>query len=385
MGGEGSGRTPNTETLIAQQKAVIANIQTEPIFIPNYSGLQAVKKTDPAIGAGIESDPRFFSLSNSLAYVATETDPVFLALSGGFLTSETDPVWIAQSGSYLTAETDPVFLSLSNSLAYIATGTETEPVYLANSGSYLTSFTESDPVFLAQSGSFLTVETDPRFIALSASLAYEPTLTKGDLEASGSGITVYNGTGAVIGTGTKISVEGAGDEADPIWIAQSGSYLKTANLAASETDPKFFALSNSIATYMPMNLSHSTWYMPMSLSQSSWYFPMSLSHSVWYMPMALSASLTYIPLSLSSSWNTDLASGSAHFVDTTDPHGATLTQTNIIGGHISGSAISGSFITVLGDQDATSGSFCRNIVISTTSGGMTATSFTQGSVLLVYT
>jgi len=335
MGGEGSGRTPNTETLIAQQKAVIANMQTEPIFIPNYSGLQAVKKTDPAIGAGIESDP--------------------------------------------------VFLSLSNSLAYIATGTETEPVYLANSGSYLTSFTESDPVFLAQSGSFLTVETDPRFIALSASLAYEPTLTKGDLEASGSGITVYNGTGAVIGTGTKISVEGAGDEADPIWIAQSGSYLKTANLAASETDPKFFALSNSIATYMPMNLSHSTWYMPMSLSQSSWYFPMSLSHSVWYMPMALSASLTYIPLSLSSSWNTDLASGSAHFVDTTDPHGATLTQTNIIGGHISGSAISGSFITVLGDQDATSGSFCRNIVISTTSGGMTATSFTQGSVLLVYT
>ena len=115
MGGEGSGRTPNTETLIAQQKAVIANIQTEPIFIPNYSGLQAVKKTDPAIGAGIESDPVFLSLSNSLAYVATETDPVFLALSGGFLTSETDPVWIAQSGSYLTAETDPVFLSLSNS------------------------------------------------------------------------------------------------------------------------------------------------------------------------------------------------------------------------------------------------------------------------------
>lgn len=364
MGGQGSGRTPNTETLIAQQKAVIANIQTEPIFIPNYSGLQAVKKTDPAIGSGTETDPKFFALSNSLAYVASESDPIFL--------------------------------SLSNSLAYIATGTETEPVYLANSGSYLTSYTETDPIFLALSGSFLTSEADPRFIALSASLAYEPTLTKGDLEASGSGITVYNGAGAVIGTGTKISVEGAGDEADPIWLAQSGSYLKSADLATSETDPKFFALSNSIATYMPMSLSHSTWYFPMSLSHSSWYMPMSLSnssyympmalsHSSWYFPMSLSASLTYIPLSLSASWNTDLASGSAHFADTTDPHGATLTQTNIIGGHISGSAISGSFITVLGDQDATSGSFCRNIIISTTSGGMTASSFTQGSVLMVYT
>jgi len=37
------------------------------------------------------------------------------------------------------------------------------------------------------------------------------------------------------------------------------------------------------------------------------------------------------------------------------------------------------------DNDATSAALLRNIVISTASAGMTVTSFTQGTVLLVYT
>lgn len=51
MGGIGSGRPPNVETLIAQKQPQL--IRTEDtLFIPNYSGLQAVKKTDPTIGTG---------------------------------------------------------------------------------------------------------------------------------------------------------------------------------------------------------------------------------------------------------------------------------------------------------------------------------------------
>ena len=114
MGGEGSGRKPDP---INQIKTQPFNPIAGGLFLPNYSGLQKVKKTDPAIGSGggVETDPIFIATSGS--FIKTETDPVFLALSGGFITSETDPIFLALSGSFFTASSDVDHDATTNFLA----------------------------------------------------------------------------------------------------------------------------------------------------------------------------------------------------------------------------------------------------------------------------
>jgi len=52
MGGEGSGRPVKPENLIKRQYEQRTPIANDDFFIPNYSGLQEVKKTDPAITGG---------------------------------------------------------------------------------------------------------------------------------------------------------------------------------------------------------------------------------------------------------------------------------------------------------------------------------------------
>ena len=65
-----------------------------------------------------ETDPVFLSLSGSIP----ETDPIFLALSGGFLTAETDPM----SGSYLKT-------AMSGSWnSHVADNTQAHSDYLLN-------------------------------------------------------------------------------------------------------------------------------------------------------------------------------------------------------------------------------------------------------------
>jgi len=109
-----------------------------------------------------------------------------------------------------------------------------------------------------------------------------------------------------------------------LWAA-SGSYL------TAETDPIFLSLSGSIETYVPM--------------------------------------------SLSGNWNTDLTSGSAHFVDSSDPHGSVLTQTNI-------DLTSGSIST---DNDASGSFVLRNILIGEEATPGPASLYPQGTIYMKYT
>jgi len=247
MGNFRSGRRPSEATMVAKDNLIELSTG-EPIIIPNFSGIKdAAKKGSTA--TFLQTGDNISQLTNDSGYITsyTETDPVFLALSGGFLTAETDPVFLALSGGFLTAETDPIFLALS--------------------GNFLTSYTETDPVFLALSGNFITAEADPIFLALSGSVVAD-----------------------------------------------------------------------------------------------------------------------YLPLSLSGSWNTDLASGAAHFVDTTDPHGETLTQTNITStGHFSGAAVSGATIKTLSDNDASGAAICRNILVGTEDNPGPANLYNQGTIYFKYT
>jgi len=112
MGGEGSGRKPSEETIVnrmTEQRTPIG----DDVWIPNYSGLQPVKKTDVAI---LKSGDNVSSLMNDAGYITSyaETDPVFMSLSGSFYLASNPSGYIS---SY--TETDPKFMSLSGSLNYL--------------------------------------------------------------------------------------------------------------------------------------------------------------------------------------------------------------------------------------------------------------------------
>ena len=70
MGGQGSGRPPNVETILRRPEMVTP--VGDDLIIPNYSGLQDVKKTDPAISGG-SGDTRKALLSGEVDYVFLST------------------------------------------------------------------------------------------------------------------------------------------------------------------------------------------------------------------------------------------------------------------------------------------------------------------------
>ena len=149
MGGEGSGRHADpVKQLIGFNQPVASD--NGGLYIPNYSGVQkealvGAPKVGTGGGAVALDDLSDVTLSspasneflkydgskwvNAVVGAGTETDPVFVALSGAFIKTETDPVWVAASGAYLkiadlaTSETDPIFVALSGGIsAYEVSG-----------------------------------------------------------------------------------------------------------------------------------------------------------------------------------------------------------------------------------------------------------------------
>lgn len=421
MGGQGSGRRPNAENLIRQQEDFAPVIESDIIgTLPNYSGV----KTEALKTSG-----------DSL--LTTETDPIFIANSGSYLTAETDPIFIANSGSYLTAESDPVFLSLSGSIplnqianptgdkdfnmttrqigftwanpagapmTLTAAGAYSDSVLRVEqntgnpgAGTYLATFESSDTdvehirsivpsTNIHAYCGYVTGDSSERFVihgdgklewgdgtsqdvALYRDAA-ESLYSDGSLECSGSvsGSSVYVGTNPVLTSYT---------ETDPIWIANSGSYLKTADIATYEQDPVFIANSGSYLTAESD---------PIWLAQSGSYS--LIADDVW-VAQSGSYSTTATALaddvwtSQSGSYITDLASGSAHFADSSDPHGATLTQTNMTcSGNISG----GTTLEIWPGDKSYSGSATIVPVIYNDSDGTPAANTTPiGTLYVQYT
>jgi hypothetical protein len=100
-------------------------------------------------------------------------------------------------------------------------------------------------------------------------------------------------------------------------------------------------------------------------------------------PIFMAASSAFVRTELdpffnasSAAMNTQISSSSNAIIAS----GASWTR-----GDINGTAASNAIVNYTTvDNDATSAALLRNIVISTASAGMTVTSFTQGTVLLVY-
>ena len=338
MGGQGSGRPPDMIKMARAQEAIKTIAPDEGFVLPNYSGLQAVKKTDPP-------------------YSMTETDPVFMALSGSLPPGvEVDPL----SGSIpLNQIQDPtdskIFTFPINKILTLRSNDNTPT---ANEGIFnfegIGNFT-GDLVHVHQHtgnagvGTVLLrvegVDADALPLQLSGSGTWDLQANKG-IES----LTTVSGAAVYVGSSPVLTAE-----TDPIFNALSGSFL-------------YESLSGSLA-YIP-----TTDYGDFELSGSPTF--MNLSGSLPYLLTTLSGSIpTYLHQSLSGSWNIDLTSGSAHFGDSSNPHGALLTQTYL-------NTNSGSMVI---DNDASGSAVFRNILIGTEASPGAASGWTQGTVYLQYT
>jgi len=382
MGGQGSGRPPDMIKMARAQEAIKTIAPDEGFVLPNYSGLQAVKKTDPP-------------------YSMTETDPVFMALSGSLPPGvEVDPL----SGSIpLNQIQDPtdskIFTFPINKILTLRSNDNTPT---ANEGIFnfegIGNFT-GDLVHVHQHtgnagvGTVLLrvegVDADALPLQLSGSGTWDLQANKG-IES----LTTVSGAAVYVGSSPVLTAE-----TDPIFNALSGSFITDAtditgsgasvvygtfpnftigSSATGETDPVFMALSGS---FLYESLSGSLAYIPTTdygdfeLSGSPTF--MNLSGSLPYLLTTLSGSIpTYLHQSLSGSWNIDLTSGSTHFGDSSNPHGTLLTQTYI-------SLTSGS---VTADSTISGSGLIRNVLIGTeTSGSLTASNYPQGTIYLKYT
>src|SRR3990170_7924757 len=131
MGGEGSGRKTDPIKLIAQPQPQVP-IMPE-IFIPNYSGLQAVKKTDPLItasghtvqdeGSSLTQRTKLnFSGSAVSAVDDSANDATVVNITGGG--TETDPIFMDLSGSiatYMLSASTPLFALSGGAIVSLGT------------------------------------------------------------------------------------------------------------------------------------------------------------------------------------------------------------------------------------------------------------------------
>ncbi|MFA5048033.1 MAG: tail fiber domain-containing protein [Patescibacteria group bacterium] len=186
----------------------------------------------------------------------TETDPLFMAASASlpYLTVETDPIWLAASSSYLTvSDASSTYLTQASAAStyqptgsYLTSYTETDPLFMAASASlpYLTSFTESDPLFMAASTSlaYVETETDPVFIAWDKSAGIS--ITKSQVSDFGSPLYSYTETDPLF-MAASASLPYLTVETDPIWLAASSSYL-----TVSDASSTYLTSASAASTYL---------------------------------------------------------------------------------------------------------------------------------------
>ena len=236
MGGEGSGRKPDVLKIAEEQRRnsfIEFRPETNTIEIPNYSGLQAVRKTDPPITAsghtiqdeGSNLTARTylnFSGSNVLAFDDATNDATIVSITGG---GSGDNFWTSGSTRFYTTDQSK---SISGSISggTIWGTTISGSSIFSNGSAVLTSYTETDPIFLSLSGSlsYVVTEVDPKFISLSGSIP-----VGGDVTGTTSSIQIDHVNIASIGTNTHAQIDThIADTSDP-----HGATLTQTNITSS--------------------------------------------------------------------------------------------------------------------------------------------------------
>lgn len=189
------------------------------------------------------------------------------------------------------------------------------------------------------------------------------TISGSDIVMTGdiSGATIHgDGSGLTGVTSTEVDPDWGSQSgaylkiADEAWPSQSGAYLKTAD----EADPIFGALSGAYI-------------------QTTLFDDLSGAH--FTLSGAVSANITDIAANAST---IDTVSGAylGHAADSSDPHGALLTQTGIIG-----TTMTGGHMVRTSDFEVLSGAYIANIVYGTAATPEAASDYPRGTIYVQYT
>mgnify|MGYP001210624042 CR=1 FL=1 len=313
MGGEGSGRKPDMLKSLQEQEQKFVPI-ADNIFLPNYSGVQAAAlKTAAPLGTGGAS------ALNDLTdvVVPAPASGEFLKFDGANWVnavvgagSETDPVFMALSGSMYNKYLGQAF---SGSLAYIASGST---ALFELSGS---------PTFATLSGSMYNKYLGQQF---SGSLGYLPMTLSGSMYDKYLGQQFSGSLGYILSGSTSL-------------FALSGGATVTLGTTAANV---------------------------LSLSGASWAH--ILSGSTAHGGIITSGSTALFALSGGAT-----VSLGTHTSDSSDPHGALLTQTNI-------SITSGS---TTGDYNTSGSAHFVGVIMDASPTPPTASNFPMGTIYIQYT
>ena len=249
MGGDGSGRKPDVIKMAEAQRRefIETNAPDNTIILPNYSGLQAVRKTDPPIGTG-----GGHTIQNEGSDLTARS---YLNFSGSAVNAYDDGTATVVSIDAAGAETDPIFLSLSGGLNYAAPlgaddnyVTDAEKVVIGNT----TGTNSGDQTSIVgitgtiaqyntslSDGNFVTAETDPIFLSLSGGIA-----VGGDVTGTLSSIQIDHINIASIGTNTHAQIDThIADTSDP-----HGATLIQTNLSGTNVWAGVLSGANTFVT-----------------------------------------------------------------------------------------------------------------------------------------
>lgn len=286
----------------------------------------------------------------------TETDPIFVAASGAINSN------IAVTSAALTTGADPghthsIYFDASSDVDHNATTnthnltTDIDHTAIQNigilthaaidifSGAYTTH--KNDATIHYVNPGFLTAETDPRWEIASAAIRSNISTISGANKITSAAYMTHAASGAI--------------------HFISGAIYTEINTKA--TSGAVYARINTISGALDTHIS----------SGSIHFTSGAIYSAIGNKFNETSGSLTYT--------NYQITSGAyiAHAADNSDPHGATLTQTNITGTNISGAL----FVTA--DYTTASGAYVADCVYTSGALGAIASNYPIGTLWIQYT
>jgi len=322
MGGDGSGRKPDViKSMINQQNrsAGIVNAGGDELVLPNYSGLQAVKKTDPTISA-----------------------------SGHTIQDEGTPLTNRSNLNFSGAGVSVVDDSGNDSTIVNITAT--------GGGDNL--------------GNHIATQT------LSGAAIY----MTGAFTGGGSGhdqfsdfVAAEHVNWAAASAGT-IHASNYVDN-DTTYVSSDFDHNSLTNNHNLTTDINHDALTNFAANehFTEASIDHTAITNIGTNSHAAIDSELtSVSGATVSNASNISTNTTVIS-DLSGAYYT-------HAADTSDPHGATITQTNATITNLSGASI-----VRTGDVSTSGAAYVPNVIFGTSSGAHTASNYTLGTIMFIYT
>ena len=298
----------------------------------------------------------------------TETDPVFLSLSGSFITAETDPVWLNQSGSFVTLTgvetlTNKTIDDFSNQI-------EADEVHEELRNESGDAMTRGDAVFI----SGFSVGQVRALVTLADNEASSTMPAVAILEDSS---LANNATGHFIEIGSLTDMDTSDwTTGDELYISGSTT---TGNTLTNIKPTSVTAAIQRVAVVLRSHASNGVIEIFGAGREND-------SPNTINIPGDVSGSSVHVgsdPV-LTSFTETDpvfISLSGSLLKDSGD----TATGEYIFTGHLSGSAISGSTIKPLADHTTSGSSLAVGIITHTSDTPPTASNFPQGTIYVQYT